>query len=82
MERKIDFNPRQKKVKKGKFTVFVGLCKGCGLCKEICPFLALNFSNKDLGVYLTPAISVDPKKCTLCQICQEICPDSAIKVDK
>ena len=33
-----------------KVIVFHGLCKGCGLCIEKCPFKAIKFSQKDLGV--------------------------------
>ncbi|MFZ5366380.1 MAG: ATP-binding protein [Patescibacteria group bacterium] len=76
-----NFRGKTTKVKKGSWTVFLGLCKGCGICLEKCPFKALIFS-KDLGVYSTPVPCVDPLKCNLCGICEIFCPDSAIKVEK
>ena len=77
-----DFNPKEFTNQKKVITVFRGLCKGCGLCIEKCPFGALAFSKKDLGVYYSPTIEVDLKRCNACGICETICPDSAIRVDK
>lgn len=76
-----NFKPKITKVKKGSWTVFLGLCKGCGLCLEKCPAKALSFSPKK-GVYNQSAPKVNPKKCNLCGICETICPDCAIRVDK
>ena len=77
-----DFKPKTTKVKNGENTVFLGLCKGCGLCLERCPFEAISFSQEDLGVYSTAAISFDFEKCTSCKICETFCPDSAIVIKK
>ncbi|HHY30917.1 MAG TPA: 4Fe-4S binding protein [Syntrophaceticus sp.] len=70
------------KVKNGEktFTLFPGLCKGCGLCKEKCPEDALNWS-EHLGVYGTPTISPDSKLCKACRKCERICPDCAIAIN-
>jgi 2-oxoglutarate ferredoxin oxidoreductase subunit delta len=65
-----------------KLVVFHGLCKGCGLCVEKCPFKAIRFSQKDLGVYSTPTVEIDIEKCTACGICETICPDSALRIKK
>lgn len=77
-----NFQPKDYKDKKKKVTVFHGLCKGCGLCIEKCPFKAIKFSKKDLGVYSTPSVEVDISKCTSCGICETTCPDCALKVEK
>ena len=71
------FNENNKKV-----IVFQGLCKGCGICIEKCPFKAINFSKKDLGVYGTPSIEIDMKKCAACGLCEINCPDSALRIKK
>ena len=68
--------------KKGKVTVFRGLCKGCGLCIEKCPVKAISYDERNLGVYATPSVSVDTEKCIYCGICETICPDCALRVEK
>lgn len=77
-----DFKPKTFKSEKGKVVSFLGLCKGCGLCLIKCPVKAIRFSEKEVGVYSTPAVEIDPKKCIFCGICETICPDSALRVDK
>lgn len=77
-----DFKPKKYQDKEKEVTVFHGLCKGCGLCLEKCPQKAIKFSEKDLGVYSTPSVEIDPKKCNACGICEIACPDSALKVEK
>lgn len=77
----MDFQERKIQIQNGNWTIFLDLCKGCGLCVERCPFGALAFSSEDLGIYSAPAVKVDPAKCTLCQICEQICPDCALRVD-
>jgi len=77
-----NFKPKQFFDKNKTITVFHGLCKGCGLCIEKCPFKALVFSKKDLGIYYSPTVEVDLKKCNACGICEITCPDSALKVEK
>lgn len=76
-----DFKPRTYKLKNGRWTVFDGLCKGCGLCTYICPFGGLEFSKKNVGIYSTPSVEVNTSKCKLCGNCQQICPESAIIVE-
>ncbi|MFZ5899270.1 MAG: 4Fe-4S binding protein [Bacillota bacterium] len=74
------FEPITHKVPKGSFTVFPGLCKGCGLCIQKCPKQCLNWS-KVLGVYGTP--SVEPTDaCISCGICATVCPDVAILIER
>ncbi|MBP2635220.1 MAG: ndhI 3 [Firmicutes bacterium] len=66
---------------KGFWAGFAGLCKGCGLCIEKCPVKCIDWS-EGLGVYGTPRVEADMKKCILCGICQMVCPDCAIRVEK
>jgi len=65
--------------KKGFWTVFPELCKGCGLCIAKCPAKCMSWSDY-LGVYGTPSVQIDPEKCTACGTCQLVCPDCAIAV--
>ncbi len=68
--------------KKAVFTLFTGLCKGCGLCTQKCPVKTLDWS-ETLGVYGTPA--VQPKNaddCTGCGMCAMVCPDCAITIER
>jgi 2-oxoglutarate ferredoxin oxidoreductase subunit delta len=67
----------------GTWTVYPGLCKGCGLCLEVCPVKVIHWSDK-MCVYGTPTVEVDAEGCILCHICERICPDAAIgvKVDR
>ncbi len=77
----MNFKPKKTRVKKGSWTIFLGLCKGCGFCLVKCPKKALYFG-KDQGIYSTPAPTVDSQKCELCGLCETFCPDSALKVEK
>lgn len=76
-----NFNPKTSKVKNGSWTVFLGLCKGCGLCLEKCPRKAVIYS-KEKGVYNKPVPKIIATKCNLCGICETICPDCAIRVER
>lgn len=76
-----DFKHQTTKIKSGSLTVFLELCKGCGICLVKCPKKCLSNSNQK-GVYDTPAPKVEPEKCILCGICEIVCPDQAIKVEK
>jgi 2-oxoglutarate ferredoxin oxidoreductase subunit delta len=76
-----NFRPKTTKLKKGEWTVFAGLCKGCGLCLAKCPQQALIFG-KDKGFQDKPLPQVLPEKCRLCQTCEMTCPELAIRVDK
>jgi len=76
-----NFDPKTTKVKKGSWTVFLGLCKGCGICLIKCPEKALIFG-KEKGIVGKSAPKVIAEKCNLCQICEINCPDVAIRADK
>lgn len=77
-----DFQPKVFKDKQKTVIVFHGLCKGCSLCLEKCPQKAITFSQKDLGVYSTPTVEIDIKRCHACAICEITCPDCALRVEK
>ena len=69
------------KSNRGEWTVFPGLCKGCGLCIEKCPTATLDWCDT-LGIYGTPIPNVkDSILCTSCKKCQLSCPDCAISVE-
>lgn len=74
------FNERTIETKKSFWTIFPGLCKGCGLCIQKCPKKCLSWSEA-LGVYGTPSVECNDE-CIGCGICQSFCPDCAINVSK
>ncbi|MDA8096276.1 MAG: 4Fe-4S binding protein [Clostridia bacterium] len=77
----MDFEYQQKETKRGTFTLFPGLCKGCGLCIEKCPKKCLGWS-RTLGVYGMPAIEPINEDCISCGVCSTVCPDCAILVER
>ncbi len=58
----------------------VDLCKGCGLCVNVCPKKVLEIS-KDVNVkgYFA-AYQARPDDCIKCAICCTMCPDVAITI--
>ncbi|OPX85160.1 MAG: 2-ketoisovalerate ferredoxin oxidoreductase subunit delta [Pelotomaculum sp. PtaB.Bin104] len=76
----LEFIPKTQELDKGFFTLFPGLCKGCGLCIEKCPKKSIAWSNV-LGVYGTPSVEAN-NECTACGICQSVCPDCAISIER
>jgi 2-oxoglutarate ferredoxin oxidoreductase subunit delta len=68
-------------------------CKGCNLCKMVCPYRIFQEGTKtnERGI-VVPAMD-RPERCpncrlqklygrTLCGVCQMICPDQAIRWDE
>ncbi|MGB9803798.1 4Fe-4S dicluster domain-containing protein [Desulfofundulus sp.] len=74
------FEARTIETQKSFWTIFPGLCKGCGLCMQKCPRKCLAWSDV-LGVYGTPSVEAN-EECNGCGICQMVCPDCAITVTK
>lgn len=74
-----DFKKLTSETKRGSWTIVPALCKGCGLCIEVCPTRVITYS-KELGAYGTERVECDESGCITCGKCAEICPDSAIIV--
>ena len=66
---------------KGRISVDEVICKGCGLCVDICPtgtlLLEDNIESK-FGVSVEVAA---PEYCIGCKMCEHRCPDFAIFVN-
>ncbi|MCR4440528.1 MAG: 4Fe-4S binding protein [Peptococcaceae bacterium] len=76
------YKMKQVGTKKAVFTIFTGLCKGCGLCMQKCPVKTLVWSD-DLGVYGTPTVQPrNEDECTACGMCALVCPDCAILIER
>ncbi len=73
------FKPITSHTKKGAWNIYPELCKGCGLCIEVCPTEVISFS-KDLGAYGTQRVQCRAEGCITCGLCANICPDCAIMV--
>ncbi|SEV92313.1 2-oxoglutarate ferredoxin oxidoreductase, delta subunit [Thermococcus thioreducens] len=56
------------------------LCKGCGICLEMCPRKVFEWSRElsEKGVHYP--VPVDAEKCVKCKLCELLCPDFAIAV--
>ncbi|WP_297421315.1 2-oxoglutarate ferredoxin oxidoreductase subunit delta [Thermococcus sp.] len=56
------------------------LCKGCGICVEMCPRKVFEWSKElsEKGVHYP--IPVNAEKCVKCKLCELLCPDFAIAV--
>ena len=66
-----------------KMTVNRDICKGCGLCVEVCP-KKIVFLDKSVlnGKGYHPATVTDMESCIGCAMCAPMCPDCAITVEK
>ncbi|KUH31882.1 2-keto acid:ferredoxin oxidoreductase subunit delta [Thermococcus celericrescens] len=56
------------------------LCKGCGVCVEMCPRKVFEWSKElsEKGVHYP--VPVNAEKCVKCKLCELLCPDFAIAV--
>lgn len=77
-----NFQPITQTNPKFSFTNFKKLCKGCGLCIEVCPTKCIHYTDKHLGVYKDKTVECEIDKCIGCSKCERICPDGAIKIKK
>lgn len=71
--------------KRFKLTVDRSLCKGCDLCRIVCPRNAirvLSAEKTEGGKTLPPKIDIDEKLCDYHGICSIICPFNAIKITR
>ncbi len=66
-----------------KMTVKEDICKGCGLCVEVCPKKIIHLSKEKLNAKgYSPAEVLEMEKCIGCAMCAMMCPDCAIVVEK
>ena len=65
-----------------KRTIVKDLCKGCGLCADVCPkgLLALSKHINARGYH--PIAIEEQEKCIGCAVCARMCPDAVITVEK
>ena len=66
-----------------KVTFNTELCKGCGLCVNVCPKKILELATDKInqkGHY--PAQMTDQSQCIGCAFCATMCPDCVITVEK
>ena len=65
-------------------TVDRSLCKGCAICRLICPRFAVSLKSQpkdENGKAVHPLVDIDEKKCDFHGICAVACPFSAIKIE-
>jgi 4Fe-4S ferredoxin len=71
-------------VKRYSLTLDKNLCKGCGICKIICPKEAIEIkkipksSEEEKAKH--PIIDVDKEKCIYCGMCDAMCPFGALRI--
>jgi 2-oxoglutarate ferredoxin oxidoreductase subunit delta len=56
------------------------LCKGCGLCVNVCPKNVLEIAKQVNPKGYFPAFQARPEDCVQCAICCTMCPDVAITI--
>lgn len=63
-------------------TINEELCKGCGLCTDVCPKKILEPAKDRLNSKgYHPTAVTDRKECVGCAACATMCPDVAITVE-
>ncbi len=63
-------------------TIAQELCKGCGLCADVCPKKILALSKEINSKGYHPIAMTDQSQCIACAFCARMCPDAVIKVEK
>lgn len=68
---------------KGKVSFKQEICKGCGLCVEVCPVKCLDLDRSQINAKgYNPAYCKEPEKCIGCANCATMCPDVVITVER
>ncbi len=68
---------------RGKVTFQEDLCKGCGLCVNVCPQKIITLDGKKINAKgYHPATVVEMDKCIGCASCALMCPDVVITVER
>ncbi len=57
-----------------------GLCDGCGLCVDVCPYLALKIEEYQDNGHRHRRIASDKALCKGCGLCEATCPKDGITV--
>lgn len=57
-------------------------CKGCELCRDVCPQKIIMMSTMFNSKGYQPATCPDDSKCTGCTLCARACPDVVIEIYK
>ncbi|MDL2253775.1 4Fe-4S binding protein [Ruminococcaceae bacterium OttesenSCG-928-I18] len=66
-----------------KVTFKEDICKGCGLCVEVCPKKIVRLNKEKINVKgFHPATVTDMDACIGCAFCATMCPDCVIQVEK
>ena len=66
-----------------KVTFNEDICKGCGLCVDVCPKKILKIDEKHLNTKgYNPAVMTNQEACIACAFCAKMCPDCVITVEK
>ena len=74
------------KSKRGFIKIDAELCKGCYLCKSVCPLNLISVSGRlnHKGYhpveYIEEGIEIENHVCKGCALCAIVCPDIAIEV--
>jgi len=55
-------------------------CKGCELCKSVCPKGVIGMAPQVNLKGYHPACALEEEKCIGCQSCALMCPDGAIEI--
>ena len=58
------------------------ICKGCGLCVDICPRKAMGLADHINSRGFHPAVLRNPENCTGCTQCALMCPDACMRILK
>ncbi|MGI6733552.1 MAG: 4Fe-4S dicluster domain-containing protein [Anaerovoracaceae bacterium] len=65
-----------------KISIDKNLCKGCGICLEICPKKVYGLSQKRNSYGSPMPEAVSESECIVCRLCERLCPDAAINVEE
>ncbi|MDR3210087.1 MAG: 4Fe-4S binding protein [Oscillospiraceae bacterium] len=58
------------------------VCKGCELCRSVCPKDVIEMSGAINAKGYSPASFARPEDCVGCTSCALVCPDGAITIYK